>query len=167
MTSAPSADGRSSRPTELNGDLTGVIEPEHCFNNAQVGSWVTQCVVEAPYMIRHTDLYYLTFSGNSTGPDYMLGYATVSSPRGPWEMHPANPVMPSTGEVIGPGHASFTQSPDGREMIMLYHSHRGHLDGRHTCLDRVSFEPDPNGGSDVLTIQGPTATPQPRPSIKN
>ena len=33
-------------------------------------------------------------------------------------------------------------------------------------IDRVKFVPDPNGGPDILTVYGPTTTPQPLPSAK-
>ena len=32
-----------------------------------------------------------------------------------------------------------------------------------TCLDRMKFVPDPEGGPDILTVWGPTVTPQPIP----
>ena len=34
----------------------------------------------------------------------------------------------------------------------------------NTCIDRIKFVPDPAGGADILSVYGPTVTPQPLPS---
>ena len=33
-----------------------------------------------------------------------------------------------------------------------------------TCIDRIKFVPNPDGGADLLSVYGPTVTPQPLPS---
>ena len=33
-----------------------------------------------------------------------------------------------------------------------------------TCIDRIKFVPNPDGGADLLSVHGPTVTPQPLPS---
>ena len=48
-----------------------------------------------------------------------------------WKKFPA-PVFESTPDVFGVGHCCFTQSPDGTEDWMLYHSKRF----RHDCWSR-------------------------------
>lgn len=72
------------------------------MNDVMVGAWVTQCVVEAPNLLKHNGTYYLVFSGNGTGANYKLGYATASSPRGPWTMYSGNPIISGSGTIIGP-----------------------------------------------------------------
>ena len=69
----------------------------------------------------------------------------------------------------GCGDAIFTTSPDGKELFLVYHIHAAAgtaVEPRMTCIDRVKFVPDPNGGPDILTVYGPTSTPQPRPSAQ-
>ena len=48
----------------------------------------------------------------------------------------------------------------------MYHCHNevGKVSPRQTCLDKVKFVKDPNGGPDILTINGPTTSSQPLPS---
>jgi len=149
---------------ELNSTLTGIISPQHCFNNVAVGAWVTECVIEAPNLLKRNGTYYLVFSGNGTGPNYKLGYATASAPRGPWTMYSGNPIMVGNSSVSGPGHCSFTTSPDGSRMFIVYHGATvGGVAGRHARVDRAEFIPNPQGGPDILDVLGPTTTAQPYP----
>ena len=148
---------------DFNADLTAVSNQQHLFSNADVGSWVTECVVEAPNMLKHNGTFYLVFSGNGTGPNYKLGYATSSSPHGPYTMYSGNPIMQSVGNFVGPGHCSFTWSPDGSQMFIVYHSGYNGLSGRLTCVDKAEFVTNPAGGADILKIPGPSDNPLPYP----
>ena len=51
---------------------------------------------------------------------------------------------------------------------MVYHRHEevGAIGKREVCIDLVEFVPDPDGGPDILTVRGPSNTPQPMPSNK-
>jgi GH43 family beta-xylosidase len=75
----------------------------------------------------------------------------------------ANPVLKkdlSIG-VSGPGHNSVTNSPDGKETFIVYHTHtypQNPRGDRNMCIDRMTFE---NG---VVKVQGPTPSSQPFPS---
>lgn len=119
---------------------------------------------EGPFALKRNEIYYLMYSANFfASADYGVGYATASSPLGPWEKYEANPIVKkdlSLG-VSGPGHNSVTTSPDESELFIVYHSH---LDadnprrGRTLNIDRLYFE-----GS-LLKVKGPTRTPQPMPS---
>ena len=119
---------------------------------------------EGPFVLKHNEVYYLTYSANFfASADYGVGYATASSPLGPWEKYEANPIAKkdlSIG-VSGPGHSSVTTSPDGSELFIVYHSHSDPENprrGRTLNIDRLYFE-----GS-LLKVKGPTRTPQPTPS---
>ncbi len=147
----------------FNADLTAISKGQHLFNNLTVGAWVTGCVVEAPNMLKHNGTYYLVFSGNGTGPDYKLGYATSTSPYGPYTMYSGNPIMQSVGNFVGPGHCSFTTSPDGSQMFIVYHSGYKGLSGRLTCVDKADFITNPSGGADILKIPGPSDNQLPYP----
>jgi hypothetical protein len=120
---------------------------------------------EGPCAFRHGGRYYLMYSANHfQGESYAVGYATADHPLGPYRKAATNPVLRKNtdrgGTVSGPGHNCITLSPDGREMICIYAGRTAATGNRRVLLmDRMTIAK--NG---VLTIQGPTATPQPVPS---
>ncbi len=119
---------------------------------------------EGPFVIKHNGLYYMTYSGNHYASSlYAIGYATAHSPLGPWTKNPDNPVVKSDPSVpvSGPGHNSFTVSPDKTELFMVYHTHKNAQPGgeRVVNIDRVVFD-----DSGRMRLTGPTVTPQPVPS---
>lgn len=122
--------------------------------------------VEAPEMIKHNGIYYLTYSGNTyTSEKYAIGYATSDSPLGEFERYNGNPILSYTSEIQGTGHHCFTTSPDGNELWIVYHIHSaiGVYEPRTLCIDRVRFTPTASG-IDRLEAYGPTHTPQPLPA---
>jgi GH43 family beta-xylosidase len=81
-----------------------------------------------------------------------------------WTKSQDNPILSRNIElgISGPGHNCITQSPDGMEMFIVYHSHADPQkpSGRRLLnIDRMIFEESGN-----LKIIGPTRTPQPLPS---
>nr|WP_226895358.1 family 43 glycosylhydrolase [Luteolibacter marinus] len=124
-------------------------------------------VTEGTEMLKHKGVYYLTYSGSHfESPEYAMGYATSDHPLGPWKKHEFNPVMKSTAYAHGTAHHCFTESPDGKEIIVVYHRHHTleETEPRALSIDRVRFVPDPAGGPDILQVHGPTSSPQPLPS---
>jgi GH43 family beta-xylosidase len=124
-------------------------------------------VTEGAEILKHKGTYYLTYSGSHfENPNYAVGYATSNSPLGPWKKYEQNPVMKSTEYAHGTAHHCFTESPDGKEIFIVYHRHRdlSNTEPRALSIDRVRFVPDPAGGPDLLQIHGPTSSPQPLPS---
>ncbi len=79
---------------------------------------------EGSSILRSGGTYYLTFSANNwETPQYGVGYATSSSPLGPFEKSPANPILaqnPAIG-MYSTGHGSIATSPDGRELYYVHH----------------------------------------------
>ena len=69
-----------------------------------------------------------------------------------------------TEKLYGPGHHSFTTSPDGSELFIVYHVHNttSAVHPRKICIDRARFVPTADGG-DRLEIFGPTHTSQEYP----
>lgn len=109
-------------------------------------SWEGQ-LIEAPWMIRRGDRYYLFYSGNlwSTGR-YATGVARATSPLGPFEKH-AQPILVSSASWLGPGHGSIVSTPAGEHYV--YHAWRPSASdsaapdrdaGRHVLLDRVWWD---------------------------
>jgi beta-xylosidase len=115
---------------------------------------------EGPFMLKHRGTYYLMYSANFyASRDYAVGYATSSTPLGPFTKAAENPVLYSrNAKISGPGHNSVTTSPDGKELFIVYHIHTDpeHPSGdRQVCIDRMGFRED-----GTLFVEGPTDTPQ-------
>lgn len=149
---------------ELNDDVISIKEGTETWLMAPKDPWekVGAHVVEGPAILKHNGTYYLTYSG--TGYDsieYAVGYATSDSPMGPFERYKANPVLSYTSKIHGPGHHSFTTSPDGSELFIVYHIHYNTttVQPRIMAIDRVRFVPRAYGTS-RLEIYGPTHTSQ-------
>jgi len=153
----------------LRPDLSGTVgEPVLCTQADQ--PWElpengrSRCT-EGPFVFHQGKTYYLTYSANHYAePFYGIGYATASTPLGPWVKSAENPLVsqhPETG-VSGPGHNCVIASSQPNELFMVYHTHADPENPggeRVVNLDRLSIEPD---GS--LKLLGPTRTPQPLPS---
>jgi xylan 1,4-beta-xylosidase len=105
-------------PLQPHGEPVAIIQPTDAWEVA--GDHVT----EAPFMLKRDDTYYLMYSGS--GADsyyYAIGYATASSPLGPFVKYPGNPIVRAGANVIGPGHPSVVEGPD-EQLWMLYHQKR-------------------------------------------
>jgi GH43 family beta-xylosidase len=86
-------------------------------------------VNEGPEVLVRDKTIYLFFSASGSWTDqYCLGLltATVGSDLlSPYSWKKLDkPVFASANGVFGPGHASFTKSPDGREDWIVYHAAR-------------------------------------------
>ena len=123
-------------------------------------------IVECGYIIRHGDTYYLMYSGGAYNSTYGTGFATSKNPLGPYSKYEFNPILVSNDQAFGVGASSIFASPDGSEHFIVYLRNFSPTKARPlcTCIDRIKFVKDPNGGEDILTVQGPTVTPQPLPS---
>ena len=103
-------------------------------------------IIEGPWMLKRNGIYYLMYSGNATSSvDYAIGYATASSPLGPFTKYAGNPVVYKGGGILGPGHNSVVEAPDG-SLVIVYHqkstpSFRWWRFGdRMVCVDSISFD---------------------------
>jgi GH43 family beta-xylosidase len=106
-------------------------------------------------------MYSANFFG---GKNYAVGYATASSPLGPFKKAANNPVLQkntgSGGSVTGTGHNSITYSPDKKEMFCVYHGRTTATgDERVVFIDRMKIL-----GNGALEVAGPTTSAQPVPS---
>ena len=141
----------------LSGDTTMCVSPTL--------DWEGEMVNEGPFVLRRGETYFLTWSANPYWErNYSVGIATAPSPLGPWTKSP-EPILQATDRVSGPGHHSFVESLDGKELFIAYHVHRDPANGRRgrlLAIDRVKWVDD--GGAPTLKVEGPTHTPQPMPS---
>lgn len=110
-------------PASAVGERVMISTPEHDWE--QVG---VPLVNEGPQVLKHGERTFIIYSASgSWTDDYCLGLLEFvgEDPLDPqsWEKHP-EPVFAGTGEVISPGHPSFTTSPDGSEHWIAYHTAR-------------------------------------------
>lgn len=119
---------------------------------------------EGSVAFKKGDTYYMMYSANYFGgKNYAVGYATSKSPLGPFTKAANNPVLQKNvdkgGVVTGTGHNSITYSPDGKEMLCVYHARTSSTgDQRVVFIDRMKISKD-----GVLTVEGPTTASQPMP----
>ena len=113
----------SSPVSLVPGTATLIKSPEH--------SWETdgQAVVEGAAVVEHHDAYFLMYSAGASWTKY-YSTSVMSIEAGLDPLKPENwwrasePVFPRNEAegVYGPGHASFTVSPDATENWIVYHA---------------------------------------------
>lgn len=113
-------------------------------------------VTEGSAVLKHKGIYYLFYTGNHfLSPKYAVGYATATSPFGPWRKYEGNPILSQTDNLRGTGHCSFVKAPNN-ELIMVYHSHKDkdNPNPRKMAIDRGEFVPNPDRSKpDIFKIE--------------
>ena len=114
--------------------------------NPEPGYTVQGCM-EAPYMLKHSGIYYLMYSNMFCADHtYKVEYSTAPSPTGPFTYGKNNPILETNEDdtVDGPGHHTILE--DGDKIYIVYHRHDNpHSPGgayRQTCIDPLYFESD-------------------------
>jgi GH43 family beta-xylosidase len=109
-------------PTSITGTITRLTRPE--FEWEQRGHWVT----EAPAVLIRNGRVWMTYSASATDANYCLGLLSAPDDAdlldpSVWSKNP-EPVLRSDHATsqFGPGHNSFTTTPDGKSDILVYHS---------------------------------------------
>ncbi|MEI5676382.1 MULTISPECIES: family 43 glycosylhydrolase [unclassified Nocardioides] len=106
----------------------------------------TAAVAEAPYVVRHGDTMYLTYSGSATDNTYVVGLLTA--PAGAdltdpavWTKH-VYPVLKSDPSIqqTGPGHSMFSVDEDGND-ILVYHA-KNNGGSRDAAVRRIHWAAD-------------------------
>ena len=123
-------------------------------------------VLECGFIVKHDGTYYLIYAGGNYNSTYGVGYATADNIYGPYTKYARNPIMWSNDQAFGNGAASVFVSPDTSEHFIIYLRNNSPTTARplNTCIDRIRFVPNPNGGADILEIAGASVTPQALPS---
>jgi beta-xylosidase len=116
---------------------------------------------EGSFIFKRDTTYYMMYSANNfDGENYAVGYATSSNPLGPFEKSSLNPILQKKGNVSGTGHNSITWSPNGKQMLCVYHGRTkatGHE--RVVFIDKMHFDKSGN-----IVVDGPTSSLQKYPS---
>jgi xylan 1,4-beta-xylosidase len=126
-------------------DATGAVLEESTRTWSGTGSQYP----EAPHLYRIGDRWYLLIAEGGTERGHGVSIARSSTPTGPWESCPANPVLShrSTNRPIqNTGHADLVEAVDGSWwMVLLGVRPRGitprfHVLGRETFLVPIAWE---------------------------
>ena len=154
-----------ANPWTLAGPAVLLTRPEHDWETA--GFWVN----EGPSVLVREGRVLLTYSGAATGPEYAMGLLTASTDAdlldpASWTKSP-DPVFvshPDHGQY-GPGHNSFTTTPEG-DVVLVYHARTyTQIDGdplwdpnRHARAQVLPFDAD---GTPVWGVPVPDDRPVP------
>jgi beta-xylosidase len=122
-----------------------------------VYDWYT---LEGPTVRKHAGRYWCLYSGGAwTDATYGVSFAVADSPLGPFREERVDmPALLRTipGVVVGPGHNSVVEGPDGDDWI-VYHAWDPAMTARRLCIDRLGWT------ATGPRTTGPTFTPQPAP----
>lgn len=145
--------------SEMKPDLSDVV-PEtavECISgvepweNTEKTPWP---VTEGPTVIKRNNLYYLIYSANDfRSKDYAVGYATASSPIGPWRKYTGNPIISRERlKYNGTGHGDLFKDKSGNyRYVMHTHHSSSKVSPRSTGLIDVEFIKKDNREEEVLT----------------
>jgi GH43 family beta-xylosidase len=141
---------RMAGPLALAGPATLLSRPDYAWEK-----WKYE-VNEAPAVLVKNGRIFLTYSASATDDHYCMGMLTADAgadlldPRA-WTKSP-RPVFASSArkDQWGPGHNSFTTTPDGKTDILVYHA-RNYRDiagdplrdpNRHTRAQAIRWRED-------------------------
>lgn len=99
------------------------------------GSYESSPIMEGPTVVKLDGVYYLFYSANHyMSVDYAVGYATASSPMGPWTKYKGNPIISreTVGEN-GAGHGDLFKGKDGL-YYYVYHVHNSETEVDPRCV---------------------------------
>jgi beta-xylosidase len=101
--------------------------------------------LEGPCVRRHGGRYYCFYSGGNWQDDtYGLDYVVANEPMGPYKAAESDlPRILRTipGRVLGPGHNSIVEGPDGCDYL-VYHAWDAGMTARRMCIDRLDWTSD-------------------------
>ncbi|SUG52219.1 glycosyl hydrolase [Salmonella enterica subsp. arizonae] len=140
-------------PWTLKGEPVRLSKPEYDWECR--GFWVN----EGPAVLVHGDKLFISYSASATDENYCMGLLWIdlrADPRDPANWHKLpRPVFTTSIEnrQFGPGHNSFTTTPDGEDVLVYHARNYTEIAGdplydpnRHTRLKRIRW--DENGMPD-------------------
>ena len=154
--------------TTLAGEPRVVVRPHedwHVFRKGRtmygaVYDWHT---VEGAAALTHDGKVFCFYSGGAWERDnYGVSWVEASHPLGPYRRPEGGQDAllmrtPRGGDLLGPGHNSFTTGPDGTSTWIVYHAWDLAQTARRMCIDRLEWR------DGTPSTPGPTWTPQPAP----
>lgn len=140
-----------SDPLTQRGPSQILVYPDQSWERGGDGGPSRYPVAEGPMALQHGGRTFIVYSASDTGNHtYCLGllaYDGSGDPLCPSSWTKSGPVFTysEANGVYGPGRASFTTSPDGREHWMLYHAKAERAfsyQGRTTRAQRFTWNED-------------------------
>ena len=108
-------------------------------------------LTEGPHLFRRDGWYYLLTAEGGTGYEHAVTLARSRELRGPYEVHPENPILTSNGHpalaLQKAGHGSLVETPGGEWYLThlcarpLPGTQRCNL-GRETAIQKVEWRDD-------------------------
>lgn len=150
---------RMTSPLAITGPATLLTAPHHAWEKVKFD------VNEAPAVLVRNGRVFMTYSASATDANYALGLLTADEGADlldatAWTKSPT-PVFRSSeaSGQYGPGHNSFTTTPDGKTDILVYHARNYrdivgdslHDPNRHTRAQAIQWRADgtPDFGAPV------------------
>ncbi len=130
-----------------------------CIHVSQPWEEVWPRVNEGSFIIKHNDIYYMTYSANSyESKFYGIGFATADNVFGPWTKYDKNPIFQKPKDLVGVGHSAMFTDKDA-QLRIVFHSHKSktEIHPRHMYISKVGFEM--KDGKEIMTIDEDFLTP--------
>lgn len=139
-------DGNNIWIAQLEEDLVTLKEEtmKPCLHVSQKWEEVWPRVNEGSFIVKHKGLYYMTYSANSyESPFYGVGYATATSPMGPWTKFEKNPILQKPDALVGVGHSAMFRDKAG-QLKIVFHAHhdQNNIHPRVMYIADVTFTDD-------------------------
>lgn len=154
-------DGLNIWVAELEDDLMTIRTEtmEKCINVSQEWEEVWPRVNEGPFVLKHGETYYMTYSANSyESPFYGIGFATAPRPTGPWTKYAGNPIFQKPGDLVGVGHSAMFTDKDGNLRI-TFHSHHSETEIHPRIMHISSVSFTEKDGETIMQIDKDYVTP--------
>lgn len=117
-------------------------------------------ITEGPSLLKKGNTYYLLYSANHyESQDYAVGYATSSSPLGPWKKYNGNPILrrdkAAADGLVGTGHGAPFVCEDGSYKY-IFHAHASttNVGPRTSYINDLHFSDD-----GVISVDGELIRP--------
>lgn len=157
-------DGNVIWVTEMNEDLKSIKKETLTACIKATDSWEKKqgTIAEGPSVLKQGDTYYLIYSANHyESQDYAVGYATASSPMGPWTKYSGNPILRRDKEaalslgLVGTGHGSPFKCADGSYKYIFHaHANTNSIGPRSAYISNFNISKD-----GIISITGETIAP--------
>lgn len=146
---------------EMNPDLKSIKEEtlRECIKAEAPWERAQDRVAEGPSIVKRNGIYYLIYSANHfVSPKYGVGYATSTSPFGPWKKYAGNPILQGdeAAGLVGTGHGAPFVCKDGSYKY-IFHAHwsKDKVQPRTSFFKDFVFAPD-----GTISIKGEIIKPE-------
>lgn len=99
-------------------------------------------VAEGPFVIKHNDRYYLTYSANDyQSPFYGIGYSASNYVDRGWGKYVGNPIICHVDGLWGTGHHSLFTDKEGNLRVVFHaHHNSGTIHPRMMYIGTMAFD---------------------------